>query len=342
MKCEASPTKSSRRRPPAWKVLAGLLGVGLLNLAFLAWGENRLVAWLSWAIAGAPNYGRTEATVGSADSFPGNRTEPSRLFRIATEPGVTISVLVLDPPGDNAPGGTVFVVHGIRDRKESQLGQGRYLAALGYRVVLPDLRGHGESGGSWLSYGVLDRRDLAKVLDQLSEAGLVAGRVGAVGHSYGAATIIQWAGEDPRVQALVAVAPFADLRSVVPDYIRLYLDGLSGVIPDKTVSRGIEAAGRLGGFDPAEASPLRQIPRVRGAVLLIHGGADRHIPVAHSFRLRQAAPPGSRLVIIREAGHYTINSRFGQTVRRETRDWLRAHLVTSPTTVKTQEGRRIE
>ena len=307
-------------------VVVGLVITAALDCVVLTWCQHRVTTWLGWAIAWAPNHGH--ALKPAEDPDTGMRSGFGlRSLRVTTDPGISMSILILDPAEGAVPRGTVFAVHGIRDRKESQLGLGRRLASYGYRVILPDLRGHGQSSGEWLSYGVKDRRDLSRVLDTLAGYGFVAGPVGAVGHSYGASTILQWAGMDSRVRAVVAVAPFADLRSVVPDYIHRYLNGLYWLIPASTVSSGIEEAGRLGGFDPDEASPLRSIPRVQGAVLLIHGAADRHIPESHSFRLQQAALPGSKLIIVRHAGHYSINSKFGEVVRTEVREWFRKHLA---------------
>jgi hypothetical protein len=66
---------------------------------------------------------------------------------------------------------------------------------------------------------------------------MVVGRVGVM-LSYGAATAIEWAGTDPRITAVVAVAPFASLRAVVPGYAPL--------LPGSYVQSAIDVAGREG------------------------------------------------------------------------------------------------
>jgi len=205
------------------------------------------------AIVRAPNFGRTPP--------PPARGE----LRIQVgPPAATLSITIADTP---RPRGTVFALHGIRDSRESMPGWGPMLAAAGYRAVLPDLRGQGRSSGDALSYGVLESRDLTQALDALSERGLVAGPVGVMGNSYGAAAAIEWAGRDPRVQAVVAVSPFASLREVVAGYLPFRL-------PPSLVARSIERAGARGGFDPDDASPARAITQTRAPVLLIHGEDD--------------------------------------------------------------------
>ena len=125
--------------------------------------------------------------------------------------------------------GTVLVLHGIRDSKDSMRGKGRLLAEGGYRSVLIDLRGHGSSSGDWLTYGVLDSWDLTQVMDALDRQNLLSEPVGVFGCSFGAATAIQLAGHDPRIQAVVAVAPFATLQVAIHSYARLL--GLGFVLP---------------------------------------------------------------------------------------------------------------
>ena len=193
------------------------------------------------AIVTAPNAGKP----GPSSTQPGElRVDvggPSRPSRTAA----TLSVEIAGPA---SPRGTVFVLHGIRDSKASMRGWGEMLARAGYRAVLVDSRGHGRSTGDWLTYGVNESRDLAQVLDLLASRGQVAGEVGVMGISYGAATAIQWAGLDARVKAVIAVAPFASLRDVVPGYSPVPL-------PDAFLRRAIDLAGLRGGFDPDAASP---------------------------------------------------------------------------------------
>jgi pimeloyl-ACP methyl ester carboxylesterase len=211
-------------------------------------------------------------------------------------------VLLITPP---APRGTVFVLHGVRDHKESMIGWGRALAAEGYRAVLVDARGHGRSSGDYLSYGVVEARDLGAVLDALAPRGPL-GRVGAFGVSYGAATAIEWAGVDSRVSAVVAVAPFASLRAVVPGYARLLVPGVGERIPAFLLARAVARAGIIGAFDPEQASPSEAASRTRAPILLVHGGADQHIPPSHSEVIHARALDHSEVILVPGEDHVSI------------------------------------
>jgi alpha-beta hydrolase superfamily lysophospholipase len=256
------------------------------------------------AIVYAPNAGRAPGP--AADPAPPSLPAPlvARTLRVDVEPPrAALAVLIVEPP---SPRATVFVLHGIRDHKESMLGWGRRLGSAGYRAVLVDARGHGHSSGDFMTYGVVEAHDLSQVLSTLAAQGIPTERVGAMGVSYGAATAIEWSGADPRVAAVVAVAPFASLRAVVPVYARLMLPGIGALLPNFLIEGAIARAGRTGAFDPDLASPADAITRTRAAVLLVHGSADHNIPPTHSDAIHARAPDHSEVVIVDGETHDTI------------------------------------
>jgi pimeloyl-ACP methyl ester carboxylesterase len=218
-------------------------------------------------------------------------------------PAARISVWIVDAP---RPSDTIFLLHGIRSDKRALIGWARRLADHGYRAILIDARGHGASSGRFLTYGVVEARDLSQVLRALDGRGQIVGHVGAMGTSYGAATAIQWAGAEPRVEAVVAVAPFSSLRMVVPEYLHRLVPAIAWLIPDVSIDRALARAGRLADFDPARSSPLEAIARARAQVLLVHGRQDRNIPCSQSEALHARAPSHSQLLLLDGEDHLTI------------------------------------
>ena len=201
------------------------------------------------------------------------------------------------------------------------------VAAAGYRAVLVDLRGHGRSSGKWLTYGIRESRDLSQVIDALEDRGLVSGRLGVYGISYGATTAIHLAGRDPRIAATVAVAPFSTMRDEVPHYIRTILPGAGAALSDETCQEAIDEAGEAGRFDPDVASAVAAIRRTRAAVLILHGTNDWMVPHWHALRLRQAAPDRTRLVLIPGFGHVAIWFDPSGQVAEESRAWFDRYLA---------------
>jgi pimeloyl-ACP methyl ester carboxylesterase len=227
------------------------------------------------------------------------------------------------------PRGTVFLLHGIADRIHlaPYVLWASVLATEGYRVILIDLRGHGESTGRWISYGVHESHDLVQVLDELERRHLVAGRVAVFGVSYGAAVAIQWAAIDSRVVTVIALEPFSSLREAVDDFTPLVLGWWQNFISPRRIRAAIKEAGRLGNFDPDAASPEIAIRKMSQPVLLIHGADDTALPPYHSLRLAAAAPDRTRIIIVPGADHLTLWIYGFDQIRRETINWLQRYVA---------------
>ena len=82
-------------------------------------------------------------------------------------PPISASTYVLEPGDRRTIKGSVVLLHGIRNIKESMVGIGRYLRERGYVVVLVDLRGHGKTSGDHMTYGAREARDVKEVVAQL-------------------------------------------------------------------------------------------------------------------------------------------------------------------------------
>jgi pimeloyl-ACP methyl ester carboxylesterase len=223
--------------------------------------------------------------------------------RVGPPPAKLLVSLVDPKPAGRPPAGTILLLHGAYGRSEYKLNVAKALAEEGYRSVLVDLRGHGRSTGERITYGVQESSDLVQVVDALERRRLLAGRLGVYGFSYGAATAIELAGRDPRVDAVVAVASYSSLRDVARHLVRTRVPGAGLFASERWVERTMDEVGRHGGFDPRAATPIDAIRRTSAMVLLIHGDADRFIPPSHSAQLHRAAPDHSRVSIIEGASH---------------------------------------
>ncbi|HEX9102273.1 MAG TPA: alpha/beta fold hydrolase [Polyangia bacterium] len=239
------------------------------------------------AIVDAPNRSRT-VPPGGGQTIP------------VGPPAAALSIAVVEPK--LPPRATIFVLHGIRDRKESMRHWGDHLAEAGYRAVLVDSRGQGHSSGDWLTYGVQESRDLSQLVDALH----VDGPVGVMGVSYGGATAVEWAAREPRVRAAVAVAPFASLRDIVPIYTPRTIPLVGWLVPRFVQMRTVDAAGRLGGFDPDAASPLWAAHATHTPILLIHGKNDATVPL-HQSELIAAGAPSVTLTALDAQDHDHIS-----------------------------------
>ncbi len=301
------------------KMLFALL---LLAAAVAAYYVNKALNFVALGVAAAPNAGRLirpEDDPGPAELA---QLGVSRQLRVPIQPAISLSVWVVEPV-TQPPRATVLVLHGIRGNKTQMMTVARKLAATGYRAVLVDSRGHGLSTGDWLGFGALESRDLQEVIEALTRQGLLAGNLGVYGPSYGGATAIILAGRDPRVKAVVAVTTFTSMHEEVLHYARHHgwTDWMKRA-PAWVIRLAVHRAGRLGGFDPQEASPLTAIRKTPAPVLLIHGKADDFIPTEHSVRVHAAAPDHSELVLLDGEGHGSIFFDHNGTIATKALAWF--------------------
>jgi pimeloyl-ACP methyl ester carboxylesterase len=273
-------------------------------------------AAVAWAVARAPNHGVER---------PARRAPPADISAVLDvpvgPPRAILSAWILEPAGRPASA-NVIVLHGVRGEKSDMLHVGRALREAGFRAILVDLRGHGASTGDYLTYGVVESRDVGALLDAL-EPRFDTAPAGVWGYSYGAAVAIQLAERDARVRAVVAVAPFSTLRGVVDDYAERYLPG-SRLVPARWLQGGVDWAGNWAHFAPDSASPLRAAARVGPRLFVAHGAEDAQVTPRHSLAIARAAGRQARRIEIDGADHASVAANA--TVLHEGLAWLAQHL----------------
>lgn len=281
----------------------------------------------------APNYGKQfDHETGVIEDLPWYRPGDREFYVAAGDPEVNLRVAIIDPKtesDDDAAGpapakGTILVLHGYRISADWVADTGRRFAKNGYRAVMVDLRGHGRSEGDYITFGARESKDLVQVVDELERLELIEGPLGVWGVSMGAATAIQYAGRDSRVQTVVAVAPFSSLRKIVPEVIRRFLPGLERTISPEEMTRLIDEAAAEGGFDPDEADTIAAAQRTDAPILILHGNWDLIVPVEHGRAIHEASPDNTELVELDFAGHALghIIATYGE----RSIEWFDGHL----------------
>jgi pimeloyl-ACP methyl ester carboxylesterase len=307
--------KKTKRRKRLRRLIAALVVLACVPLM-----APFVVSWmLPSAIVAAPNLHEVIDPTQDARYIPADATQ----LRVRVGPPLAaLACLVLNPPKGVAPKGTVFLLHGIRDRKESLLGMGRRLAKKGLRAVACDHRGHGRSTGSYLRYGAVEGRDMKQVVLRLEQLKLLATPLYAVGFSYGGSVAIQLAAREPRVEKVVSISTFSSLAEVVPNYIETFLPVLHHLVSASRIKAGLKEAGRIASFDPDDANTARAARQCSAKILILHGDSDRKIYPAHAKRLAKAAAKRAKLIIIAGEGHDSMMADRKGKVRQAIDNWL--------------------
>ena len=234
-----------------------------------------LVVWSATAIFLAENASRLP---------PQNRTPQlaaSANASITTPDGITLRAWTQEPASWN--GKAVILLHGVADSHSGTTGVAAMLARNGYRTLSPDNRGHGASDGERFSYGVHERNDVTRWLDWMETTWKPTAIFG-YGASMGASILLQTMPNEPRLRAVVADCPFATFRAVA--YHRVLR--AAGPLFAPAVEPALLYSRLRFDINLTAASPEDAMKNSSTPVFLIHGDADRNIPLNHSERLAAA------------------------------------------------------
>ncbi len=270
-----------------------------------------------------------DVTTHAAPSSPGTK---QKLLIPVGPPDATLAVWVLEPV-EQPPRGTIILLHGIIATHNGVRPTAQRLQKAGYRTVMIDLRGHGQSSGEHVTFGIVESRDVSQAITFLQKYKLCGDTVGVYGVSLGAATAIQLAAIDPRVRAVVAVSPFANLRTEVKSFAQTVLPLPGLFLSDTDYKNIVDSAGKIANFDPDLASPLVAIQKTKIPILLVHGAVDLITTASESQLLHAAAPQTTQLKIFPAHGHLTLAFNLSAEVPKITRQWFDQHLGASTTSV---------
>ena len=213
-------------------------------------------------------------------------------------------------PGDRG----IILVHGIDSDAwaGAQVDLTRAYVDAGFTVLLFDLRAHGRSDGEHLSLGSLERGDVRAAVDVLLDRGLLPGRIGLHGTSYGAALSILAAAEIAEIGAVIADSAYADPRDLMASQVERRTR-VPGFIAASLLRPGIEGAARLlYGLDLAALAPERVVARIAPRpVLFIHGELDSVVPQEHAKRLNDHAANAAAELWILDGMRHTAGARSG-------------------------------
>ena len=216
---------------------------------------------------------------------------------------VDFSLQLPQPFRVRPPRGTVVLLHGWMMDGDSLLPWSLQLAQAGYRVITVDLRNHGHSGHGPAGYGTRESDDVIEVIAALRARGELVGPLYLFGISYGAATALFTADKlGAQVAGVVAMESFANagraIRDMVPHMLASHPEGWQARAVasyarwrygGQDLDAVIAAADRRLGLDLDHIDVTRALAGTRACVLLLHGQADQHVPVAHGRALAHAS-----------------------------------------------------
>ena len=238
---------------------------------------------------------------------------------------ITLKAWYIHPRQFN--GSAVVLLHGITDNREGVAGYGKLLLDHGYAVLLPDARGHGESGGEMATYGIRESDDIHRWVSWIYEHDPPKCVYG-FGESYGAALMLESLTAETRYCAVAVEDSFSSAREM--SYERV--SGPFHMKPwfGKTIGRpAIESAWIYSklryGIDLLQPSPIDAVRHSSVPVLLIHGEKDESINPHHAKLIAAAAPDHVQLWLVPNAWHTGAWSAAHQEFEERLLGWFAGH-----------------
>ena len=215
---------------------------------------------------------------------------------ITTSDGIKLAAWLIPAAAADAP--CVVLLHGHPANKADLLPTAAALQAR-FTVLLLDFRYFGASEGRATTLGYRERGDLRATIDALERRGVR--RIGVFGYSLGGAVALLGAAEDPRIRAVAAWAPFADLRVLARDLYWMFW-----VMKYPFVELMVLWGRLFFGADLTRPSPEMAAGRLTIPVQIWASRDDDQIPFTHTERLQRAL-----------AGNPRAEFRIGQGLHNE-------------------------
>lgn len=228
----------------------------------------------------------------------------------------------VDLPAYGRVQGVVVLLHGRKGRKEDLIPVAERFVAAGYRCIIPDLPGHGDSPLSAMSFGssAFERQLPAKVLEEMRATfGLPDEPAALWGMSMGGAFAVNAAGESAQDwDAMIVVSSFARLddvmESLVPERWRPLFPALLALL---NVERGLRLQPTPRSMSPERVAASLQLP-----TMVVHGDRDNYVSLQQGRNLYSAlASQDKKWVTVPNGGHRSVLST-SMPVYAEMSEWL--------------------
>jgi fermentation-respiration switch protein FrsA (DUF1100 family) len=197
---------------------------------------------------------------------------------------------------------TAILAHGYSSQGKDMGSFAKfYYEKLGYNVLMPDDRGHGNSEGDYIGFGWPDRMDYLLWIRRVVESVGDSAQIVLHGISMGGATVMMISGEDVPSQVKVIVEDCG--YTTVHDQLlyqlkRIYKLPAFPIMPATSLVTRLKA-----GYHFREASALSQLKKNKLPMFFIHGAADTFVPTEMVWKLYEACKADKEIYIAAEAGH---------------------------------------
>ncbi len=240
-------------------------------------------------------------------------------YSLTTQDHHTLSSDFISHPGSNK---LVIVAHGYGQNNQDMSPWVKLFYDLGYNILLPDARGHGESTGKYIGFGWHERHDYLEWIDKMNVE-LNNPTIVLFGLSMGGATVVNVSGEKlpDNVVAIIEDCGYSSLTKELEFQFKKRYN-----LPTYPLLNLTSAYTKLrAGYTFDEVAPYKQITMNNLPILIIHGDKDGIVPVDMAYELYEAANEPKELYIVKGARHGFAYIKNKKAYREKISNFLNAH-----------------
>ncbi|MDE6035298.1 MAG: alpha/beta hydrolase [Ruminococcus sp.] len=206
-------------------------------------------------------------------------------------------------PAENPSNKLVICNHGYTGRGMKDCTSiAVFFHRIGYDCLIVDHRGHGDSEGKYIGFGILDRFDCLRWIQYVNNRFESRKQILLYGVSMGATTVLMTTGFpeiENTVKAVVSdcafTSPYAVFRHILKrDY---------HLPPFPIMDINDAMCRKKAGYGFSDYSALYAVKNTNIPILFIHGAEDNFVPVSMSKQLYNECGSEKDLMIVENAGH---------------------------------------
>lgn len=199
--------------------------------------------------------------------------------------------------------GTFILMHGYHSLPIREFARlFTFYNSLGYNVIMPFQRSHGESEGKYITFGIKERYDLQKWILKANEIYGAEKPVFLEGISMGCATVLMSLGLElpPNVRGAIADCGFTSPYEIIWKVLTK-----DKKIPTASlvIKIGNFLTKHVAGFDMNEYSTIDALRENNIPVLFIHGANDDFVPVEMTIANFEVCTAEKSLFLVENCPH---------------------------------------
>ncbi len=216
-----------------------------------------------------------------------------------------------------------ITVHGYTNKAESMSAMAYKYHSLGYNILMPDLRGHGKSEGSYVGMGWHDRLDILKWIDLIIKENKDA-KILLHGISMGAGTVMMVSGEElpENVKVIIEDCGYTSAKEQLAYNLKTMFK-----LPSFPILNFCSLITKIkDNYFLSEASAIKQLQKAKVPILFIHGDKDKFVPFYMLDKLYNACSSKKDKLIIKDVGHAKSESLKSDLYWNKVEDFIKPYM----------------